>query len=54
VVGVFVPSRHPELASAETGYPDSCDDDCPVTEVSWYEPVQLANALSIKEKLSPG
>ena len=30
-----------------------CDDACPVTEVSWYDAVQFANALSIKEARSP-
>jgi formylglycine-generating enzyme required for sulfatase activity len=30
-----------------------CDDACPVTVVNWYDAVKFANALSIKEALSP-
>jgi sulfatase modifying factor 1 len=40
------------MGQRESGV-SQCDDDCPVTELSWYEAVQFANALSNKEKLSP-
>lgn len=32
---------------------DSCGDTCPVEQVDWYSALAFANALSVRERLSP-
>jgi formylglycine-generating enzyme len=40
-----------DVVGSNISYFDGCGRDCPVENISWFEAVQFANALSIKEGL---